>query len=286
LGTINWADKCPAALSALVLLQEYGRDEGRANLDQVVDYLVRAPRNELGSLDHLGQGNVLSFFVPGSIWVDSLMMWALLAVQYGMVQNDSLAQFGLDQPLIFANLLRDANTGLFHHAWHVAEARTFPRHNAFWLRGNGWVLVSLVEMLSALDTDHPQYEPLAQLFVDLATSLESYRQPSGYWDTVVAEPGFAYEESSGTALVAYAWAKGNRLGLLPDRFRGQARDSLQAIVSRMRRRPPGFTMEEISRGTNPSFRWGYRLVPKDRNISCGVGALLLLSAELADDEFH
>jgi hypothetical protein len=217
LGTIDWADKCPAALSALVLQQEYGRDTGWANVERVVKYLVTAPRNELGSLDHLGQETAFSFFVPGSMWVDSLMMWALLAVQYGLEHNDVLAQFGLDQPRIFANLLRDAETGLFHHAWHLAEARTFPHHNAFWLRGNGWVLVSLVE--------------------------------------------------------------------IPDRFRGLARDSLQAIVSRLRRRPPGFTMEEISRGTNPSSRWGYRLVPKDRNISYGVGALLMLSAELAGDEF-
>jgi unsaturated rhamnogalacturonyl hydrolase len=113
-----------------------------------------------------------------------------------------------------------------------------------------------------------------------------YRQVSGFWDTVMAQPGYAYEESSGSALVAAAWAKGVRLGLLPLEFQTLAVDGFMAIAARLQRRGPGqYSMEEISIGTNPSGRLGYRLVPKLPNINYGVGSLLLLAHELADVDF-
>lgn len=112
-----------------------------------------------------------------------------------------------------------------------------------------------------------------------------HRQPSGYWDTVLDEPGYAYEESSCSTLVAAGYAKGVRLGLLPVEYRQYARDTFQAITARMKRRSVGFPMEKISMGTNPANRFGYKMELKDRNISYGVGSFLLLADELSDDSF-
>ena len=97
----------------------------------------------------------------------------------------------------------------------------------------------------------------------------------------MASPGYAYEESSGSALIAAGYAMGVRLGLLDDSYLDFAFDTFQGITSRMVKRGEGYTMEEISIGTNPSNKLGYKLVPKDRNISYGVGAFLLLADELS-----
>ncbi|MBI4668755.1 MAG: glycoside hydrolase family 88 protein [Elusimicrobia bacterium] len=61
----------------------------------------------------------ISSFYPDSIWADSLMMYALFAVEWGAYQGDkALYEFGLAQPGIFAGVLQDPGSGLFKHAWH------------------------------------------------------------------------------------------------------------------------------------------------------------------------
>ena len=284
--TIDWADKCPPALSGLTLATRHGDPLALPAVEKVAAFLRTVPKNSLGSIDHLGHGTFLSLFYPSSIWVDSLMMWGVLAVAHGKHAGDPrLLDFGLGQPLIFSRTARDVRNGLFHHAWNVERQRPQPANNAFWLRGNGWVMASVAEMVSRIPSSNRRYPELVSVLQRLAQDTLKWRQASGYWDTVMAEPGYAYEESSGSALVAYGYAVGARLGLLPRTYRDLARDTFGAIVARMRKRGAGYTMEEISRGTNPSGKLGYKMVLKDRNISYGVGAFLLLSHELAGEPF-
>ncbi|MCU0692273.1 MAG: glycoside hydrolase family 88 protein [Polyangiaceae bacterium] len=286
LPKIEWADRCPSALSAFDLAVKHGRGFAWPSVETVMEWIATAKRNPLGSIDHLGYDNAQSFFFPSSIWVDSLMMWAVLTVKYGLrTDDDTLLSFGLEQPFIFASKLRQPYTGLYHHAWNIEAGQPYPADNVPWLRGNGWVLVSLAEMLEEIGWGHDRYDALAALFVNLAEASLTRRQPSGYWDTVVDNPGYAYEESSGSALLAYGYAKGTRLGLLSPKFRYYARDTFRAITARMKRRSTGFTMEEISIGTNPTNKVGYSLIPTDRNVAYGVGAFLLLADELSGDSF-
>lgn len=283
---IQWADHCPSALSAFELAVSHGDDFAWSSVEKVIEWIKTEERNALGSLDHLGNDNIKSMWFPSSIWVDSLVMWALLSVKYALHEGDEeLLAFGVEQPFIFADKLVNPVSGLFYHAWNIDKDETYPADNAHWLRGNGWVLVAMAEILSLIGQEHERYGALAGAFVDLAEATLPYRLPSGYWDTVIDEPGYAYEESSGSALIAAGYAKGNSLGLLPDACREYARDTFAAITARMKRRDTGFTMEEISMGTNPSSRLGYKMVLKDRNISYGVGALLLLANELSEDCF-
>jgi unsaturated rhamnogalacturonyl hydrolase len=283
---IQWADHCPPALSAFDLAVFHDDDFAWSSVEKIMAWIKTEKRNALGSIDHLGNNNLKSFWFPSSIWVDSLVMWDLLTVKYALHQGDEdLLAFGVEQPLIFAKKLANPATGLWYHAWNIDKNQTYPANNAHWLRGNGWALVAMAEILSLIGEEHDRYDALAQAFIDLAEATLPHRLPSGYWDTVIDEPGYAYEESSGSALVAAGYAKGNTLGLLPDEYREYARDTFAAITARMKRRDNGFTMEEISIGTNPSSRRGYKLVPKDRNISYGVGAFLFLANALSEDRF-
>ncbi len=283
--SIDLADACPAALSAYYLAREHGEAFAMPNVEKVVHYIKTGERNAIGSLDHLGFG-FESLFYPGSIWVDSLMMWVLISVQVGLDTGDAeLLDFALPQPSIFASRLRDPDTGLFFHAWNVEEDHLLPAFNTPWLRGNGWVLTAVLEMISELGPDHPRYGEYAALFTDLAEATVPYRQPSGYWDTVITMPGYAYEEASGSALIAYAYAKGARLGLLDPSYRELGRDTFRAIVSRMKKQETGYSVEEISVGTNPMGAPGYRAVPRTSERLYGYGAFLFLAMELAGDDF-
>ncbi len=284
LPDINWADECPPALSALMLRELYGIDFAMPAVIKTASYIRTAPRNALGSIDHLGS-SLFSLVYPDSIWVDSLMMWALPAVMYGVDANDSgLLEFGIAQPFIFADRLLDNETGLFHHAWNIEADTLCPKDNAIWLRGNAWVLVSVLEMISILDKNHPRHPELCGLFRSLAESALAFRQPSGFWDTVMDEPGYAYEESSGSALFAYAYAKGYRLGLLEEPYMAAARDTFSSITARLIKGSAGYSVTGVSSGTIPSDRLGYKLVPTGDNILYGAGAYLMLASEMIISE--
>jgi unsaturated rhamnogalacturonyl hydrolase len=280
LPEINWADECPPALSALMLDESYGDDSAMPGVIKAAVYIKETPGNELGSLDHLGS-SAFSIVYPDSIWLDSLMMWALLSVQYGVYSNDmELEKFGLDQPFIFSDKLRNPETGLFHHAWNIEAGSLIPKENAFWLRGNAWVMVSVLEMICALGENHEKYFELCSMFKDLAKSARTFRQPSGYWDTVMAEPGYAYEESSGSALIAYTYAKGYRLGLLDESYLASAQDTFSSITARLKKSGEGYLVTDVSSGTIPSTKLGYKLVPTSDDIPYGVGAYLMLASEM------
>jgi unsaturated rhamnogalacturonyl hydrolase len=284
LPEINWADECPPALSAMMLNELYGIEFGMPAVIKAVSYIRTAPRNALGSIDHLGS-SAFSLVYPDSIWVDSLMMLALPAVQYGIDAHDSdLVEFGIAQPFIFADRLLDDETGLFYHAWNIEANALCPKDNALWLRGNAWVMVSVLEMISILDENHPHYQELCSMFRNLANSALPYRQPSGLWDTVMAEPGYAYEESSGSALIAYAYAKGCRLGLLDETYLAAARDTFSSITSRLKKGAAGYAVTGVSSGTIPANRLGYKLVPTGDKILYGAGAFLMLASEVIISE--
>jgi unsaturated rhamnogalacturonyl hydrolase len=287
LPDIGYADECPPALSSFELATSYQDNFAWPLVEQVMHWIVQKPRNRINCIDHVGDQRLGKLLYPSSIWVDSLVMWGLLTVKHAVATNQSeLLAFGVDQPLLFYETLHDNATGLLHHAWDLERNQPLPIHNAPWLRGNGWALVAMANVLSLIGPSHEQDDALASNFVALSNAAVQYRQVSGFWDTVMAQPGYAYEESSGSALVAAAWAKGVRLGLLPLEFQTLAVDTFMAIAARLKRRGPGqYSMEEISIGTNPSGRLGYRLVPKLPNINYGVGSLLLLAHELADVDF-
>jgi len=300
LRRIDHPDVCASALSALGLARAHGDPVGLGAADEVAAYLRREPRNALGAIDHLGANSRLRrwalrsglltpllgrppfpYHWAHSIWVDSLVMYALVAVRYGDDRGDpALFEFGLRQPGIFAGVLQDPATGLLGHAWDVPAGR---RIGATWLRGNGWVGAAVVDMLERVPPGHPRRPELERVLRDLARGLLARQLPSGLWDTYVDRPGAGYPEASGSALAAYALAKGARQGVLPPAARAAARRTFRALTSRLRERPNGYAVCGTSVATSAFPPRVYRLIPRRCDVDYGEGAFLLLAGELAGE---
>lgn len=285
LPRIDHPDVAAPGLSALLLLQEDGDPSGAAAVDRVASWLRAEPRNAIGALDHLGARSVLRTLAwlsvllrpwARSIWVDSLVMYGLFAARHA---DPALRDFGLAQPGIFARALQDPATGLFVHAWDVPRRRPLGER---WLRGNGWAAFATAEMLELTPAGHPERARLEHVLRAVGTGLLARQLPTGLWDTL-CEPGAAYPETSGSALAACALARGARLGVLPPAARDAARRALQAIVARLEPRPRGLSVTGTSIATNPTPALLYRLTPRQDDVDYGVGAVLLLAAELAQE---
>lgn len=280
---IRRPDDCAPALAAAVLL-ERGHEAARPAVEAVARYLHQAPRNELGALDHLDPRTPLGRLYPSSIWVDSLVMAALTAAYVGRALDDpELLAFAHAQPAIFAGHLQDPSTGLFRHAYLVERGHARPQGETFWLRGNGWVALALVELLETMEPGTPERFSTLVILRRLAAGLHAHRRHDGTWPTLL-DDRTTRVETSGTALVALALAKGARLGLLPAWHRDEARTTLRTLERRdLRDRLGGPVVTGISGPTIPGRRAGYMAVTHRADQPYGVGAYLLLAAELRSD---
>ncbi|HAZ13655.1 MAG: hypothetical protein A2X86_16235 [Bdellovibrionales bacterium GWA2_49_15] len=279
--TIDWADRCPSALSALALWRKTGHPESYQNLMRTLEFIKHGPKNSLGAINHFGEETWMSKIFPASIWVDSLMMYALLAVEAGVeLGQPDLLEFGLSQQIIFAQKMKDLSTGAYYHAWSINKDRPFPKSNTFWLRGNGWVGASLVLMLEKLDDrkiTHPLVPKLKLLAQTLAASVRKFMPEHFVFDTLLTRPGKGYEELSGSALMALFFVKGAQLKILVPEYYQIGFDIYGAITARLRPGKNGLSMPDISGPTMPYPELGYRIVPRGRDYSYGLGAYLLLA---------
>lgn len=285
LPALDRSDRVAPALSAVSLVRDGTHPGALANARAGVDYVKTEPRNCLGTLDHLGHSG-LRIFYPHSIWVDSLMMYAVLAASWGRRTRDSqLLEFAAIQPLRFASVLQDRAGGLFRHAWRVEARRSIPTDATYWLRGNGWVLVAIAAILDELAPDDPHRPELLRVFGRLAEGLRAWQQPDGLWDSLINFPGETHPETSGSALVAYALARAAHRGWIDVAYLDVARRAFAGVTARLETRGDELSLPLISGPTNPGPRWTYRTIRPRRDLPYGVGPFLLAAFELEGEEF-
>jgi unsaturated rhamnogalacturonyl hydrolase len=279
LPEINWSDRCAPALAAFEIYRRYNKLEYKEIALKVADYLKKAKKTGSGGLNHLGT-NILSYFYPESMWVDSLMMYNVFAAKWGKYTSDAvMTQFASEQPLDFAGVLQDKNSKLWRHAYLTKVKRNLPAGEDYWLRGNGWAMVSIPETLDSLPENNPNREGLIKVLNDTAAALVPYQSEIGMWYTVLNHPGQIYLESSGTALVAYGMLKGVHQGYLPEKYQAPANKAYFSLLDRLERKEDGLSMPEISHNTMPYSFLGYSLVPQRNDLPFGLAALILAGIE-------
>ena len=104
-------------------------------------------------------------------------------------------------------------------------------NNIFWLRGMGWTSVSLVELLTYLPKDHPDYHEMLSIYQKLMVGIAQYQTSNGLWRHLVNRPE-SFEETSGSIFIVYAFAKGINQGWLPERYRDVAMTGWRGMMTK------------------------------------------------------
>lgn len=178
---------------------------------------------------------------PNQMWLDGLYMAAPFYARYtttfedGQNLDDVAHQFELIQAHA-----HDPETGLLYHGWDEskkmgwADKKTGTSPN-FWSRSLGWYAMALVDVLDYFPEDHPKRPVLEGYLSQLATALVKYQHESGLWYQVtdMGDKEGNYLEASGTAMFAYALAKGANKGYLPAEFKDAANKAYDGLVSRL-----------------------------------------------------
>lgn len=272
---IDWSDKCVPGLAALILYQKTKEPQYLEVIHKIVHYIKSEPRTQYGGLNHLGHF-IFSYVYPESMWVDSLMMYGIFAAQWARFKQDKhLLGFAAEQPIVFSRVLQDPEDKLWRHAWKVDGSENIPREAIYWLRGNGWVMASIPEILDQLPLKHYLRPHLQFILNQSAQALIYYQDKQGGWKTVLNKPGQTYFETSGTALIAYGLLHSVNQGYLPETFSEPAQRAYQFVLRQLEMKKDGLSLRGISGPTMPYGFQGYSLVPQGSDITWGIAATIL-----------
>jgi unsaturated rhamnogalacturonyl hydrolase len=274
------------------LLAETGDARYRGAIERLRQQLEWQPRTRNGVFWH-------KLKYPWQVWLDGLYMGAPFYAEHAerFGRPDELDDVASQFRESYAKL-RDAKTGLLYHGWDESRLQRWSapdtgRSPSFWTRSIGWYAMALVDAYEHFPADHAARPALARMLAELSEALLAVRDArSALWWQVPDQGARAgnYLEASGSAMIAYAWAKGARLGMIEPRYRPLARGSFAGLVKELvdwdastgRMRLRG-VCRSAGLGGDP-YRDGsyayYVSTPVEANDAHGVGAFLLASAEI------
>lgn len=179
---------------------------------------------------------------PWQMWLDGLYMGSAYLAQYAHTFGEDSAVFD-DIALQFTLIeskTRDEKTGLLFHGWDESRLQQWADQETglsqqFWSRAMGWYAMALVDTLEVMPADHGKRQQLLDIFKQLMNALKPWQQASGIWLQVTDQVGREgnYEEASGTAMFAYAIAKGVRLGYLTKDWTSIAQKAFDGLTEEL-----------------------------------------------------
>lgn len=141
-----------------------------------------------------------------SVWADDMYMSVpFLINMYVMTGDKAYADDAVRQILQMSKRLFDPEMNIFDHGWNVTSADYDPHF--YWGRANGWVLMSMAEVLDRLPEGYAGREEILTLYRKMVQKLANLQGGNGFWHNLL-DKSDSFEESSCTAIFTYAIAKG------------------------------------------------------------------------------
>lgn len=141
-----------------------------------------------------------------SVWADDMYMGVpFLANMGAMTGEKKYYNDAVRQILQMAERLYIPQEELFDHGWNATSGDYDPHF--FWGRANGWVLMSIAEVLDVLPKNFKKRDELLHLYRSMIRRLANLQDGTGFWHNLL-DKNNTYLETSCTAMFTYAIAKG------------------------------------------------------------------------------
>jgi unsaturated rhamnogalacturonyl hydrolase len=278
---IDQSDTVAPGLITYAMQRKTGNTCYRDLTNRVLEYIRHEPRLIEDSVNHLGN-SIVGKFYPKSIWVDSLMMFSVFPSLYAKNEkDDELMSIAARQPRIMSKYLQDPDDKLWYHAYWVKQKTHYPRSKLYWGRGNGWVVAALPMILENIG-NHPERQTIIRLFQETSAALLPYQRADGAFESLINRPGKTNRELSFTALVAFGFLKGVRMGWLSEDFLEPGLKAFQVVADSIEDENGVMAMPEISGPTIPMplFPYlGYKWIPRGKNWAYGLAAAIFAAME-------
>lgn len=213
-----------SGLGMAFLARETGEEKYRAAAYKILEGYNKIPKTENGGVSHLKKFKEL--------WDDTIfMVGCYLREMYLLTGDEKFINELLHQVEVHRTNLKDEQSGLWYHGWDDDDKNRSnficgqkgwsdnpeKRSQEIWGRGNGWVVVTLAETVSALPDSLPQREKFATYLKEMIVSLpELQDEATGHWYQLPVRKNEEgnYIESSCTAMFGYGMAIALREGVV------------------------------------------------------------------------
>ncbi|HWF44122.1 MAG TPA: glycoside hydrolase family 88 protein [Candidatus Kapabacteria bacterium] len=219
-----------------------------------------------------GDGILLHNVDLPNIYIDTVYYSAVVLAKLGPTLGLPWQDEAVKQIVLHLDRLQDGDKPFFIHC---EENNRGTRSEGGWARGNGWVMMTLAEVLPLLPKNTSRYRDLLSIFQGLSSAIVSQQTKNGLWRTIIDDKT-AYEEISASAMFVFALAKGKKMGIGPMSSSVIAK-STKAIQQSVDAR--GCVMG-VSEGTWPGTIDYYKSLSTGE-WWWGTGAFLLAMAELS-----
>ncbi len=268
-----------------------GEDRWMAGAERLADQLLAHPRTKSGVYWHKQR-------YPWQVWLDGLYMGLPFQIEYAQATGrPELIADALEQLRLGLALTWRPSTALYVHGYDESRQQAWAdpvtgQSPAHWARAVGWLAMTLADVGERVGSEAFDAAQLAAPTRALAARLASLATPKGLWLQVIDLPDLPgnYEETSASAMFAYALARLDRLGLAPGGSITAARalDALEALVAVEIQAGHGAALPRICRvaglgGFDGNYRDGtpayYTTETIVRDDVKGVGPLMIAAGE-------
>jgi unsaturated rhamnogalacturonyl hydrolase len=213
---------------------------------------------------------------PASLWADDYYMSVPFMAQMTRLTGDP--QFINDAArhvLLASERLFNRRTQLFTHGWNANQ----PYNPQFyWGRANGWVMMSLVELLDVLPADHPDRAKVLELLQLHIQGVAPLQSPRGLWRNLL-DKADSYEETSCTAMFIYSIAHAINEGWIsPVSYGSVAQAAWNGLSTRVNAR--GQVLDTCVGTTFAADNVYYYHRPANPDSVLGVGPVILAGTEM------
>lgn len=200
---------------------------------EVWKHLEKHPKVSTGNYWH-------KLIYPNQVWLDGLYMALPFSARCMELTGQEDYSSILAQFAAVREKLWNAEKSLYIHAWDESREAEWAdpvtgQSPSFWLRAVGWYLMALTDCYEVLARHTAKAAQLIQLLQEALKGLFQYYDSASHMFLQLidrADLEGNYPETSGSAMVAYALLKGERLGMLPKGTAVQGAEILEGIRQR------------------------------------------------------
>ena len=210
-----------------------------------------------------------------TIWADDLYMSCPFLVRwYEYTGNSNYLNDAATQVMNMAGYLQDTNGIWFHGYYHDSHSVNGIK----WGRANGWAMVTTVEVLSVMPTNHPARPILLDILSRHIAGIESVQDIDGMWHQVLDHPE-VWKETSCTAMFAYSIARAVNRGWIDPANMAVARKAFAGLCHYI---TTNGVVNQVCPGTSLTNSFTYYTVTQQpaSNDPHGPGAVMLAGAEI------
>jgi unsaturated rhamnogalacturonyl hydrolase len=260
-------------------------------LDKFIGQLMTHPKTNSGGYWH-------KKIYPSQMWLDGIFMASTFMAQYAKEFNSpQWFDTACRQTIMIYGKTLDPASGLLMHAWDESRTQKWcdketGKSHYPWSRAMGWYILAIEDILEYLPEDHTDRPELINILQKTCDALLNVQdKDTGLWYQVLNYGGRAgnYIEGSGSAMYAYAFARGAHKGYLDKKYLTIANSVFDGIIKELITTDDKgiLTMHNICGGCglggNPYRDGSYEYYVNEKRVDNdpkGVGPFIMAALEL------